>query len=77
MNEKLTKSPLTYVVAQIKFSTRLKMEKYMPELQEIIKKDFSEYKEQTTKSIEFNDDTCKYNTTRNGTHNQPAFIQTP
>lgn len=63
MHEKIKKSPLTYVLAQIKFSPILSMEEtHIPDLQKVIRTDFSEYKEQTIESFNLNNKT--YNKTK-------------
>ncbi len=40
MNKLLTKSPLTYVLAQIKISPILEMENYIPKVHDLIRRDF-------------------------------------
>jgi uncharacterized protein (TIGR04255 family) len=52
MHKKLTKSPLTYVLAQIKFREILGMKEYIPVLQEAIRSEFSEYNEQKITAID-------------------------
>ncbi len=52
MNKLLTKSPLTYVLAQIKISPILEMKKYIPKLQDLIRKEFPLYNEINIQAIE-------------------------
>jgi uncharacterized protein (TIGR04255 family) len=64
MHEKLRKSPLTYVLAQIKFNEFLKMDEQIPAIQEAIRDQFSEYKCQEIQSINIANGTYKCDATK-------------
>lgn len=53
MHEKLSKSPITYVLAQIRFTNIESIEKYIPELQEAIRQQFPFFKKITIQAIDF------------------------
>jgi uncharacterized protein (TIGR04255 family) len=55
MHEKLSKSPITYVLAQVRFTNIESMEKYIPELQEIIRQQFPIFKKITIQAIDLRD----------------------
>lgn len=52
MDRKLSKPPLTYVLAQIKISQILDIEKFIPQLQEAIRKDFPRFDKFEIQSFE-------------------------
>lgn len=52
MHETLRKSPLTYVLAEIKFSEILSMSDHIVELQKTIRDAYSEFRQQTIKTID-------------------------
>jgi len=55
MHEKLSKSPITYVLAQVRFTNIESMEKYIPDLQEIIRQQFPIFKKITIPVIDLRD----------------------
>lgn len=55
MHVKLSKSPITYVLIQIRFTNIEAMEKYVPELQEAIRQQFPFFKKVTIQAIDFRD----------------------
>ncbi len=53
MHKKLKKSPLTYVIAQVRFSEMLDIEDYIKEIQKAVRDEFSEFKVQNITAIDF------------------------
>lgn len=55
MHEKLSNSPITYVLIQIRFTNIESIEKYVPELQESIRQEFPFFKKITIQAIDLRD----------------------
>ncbi len=53
MGKKLTNSPLIYVIMQVSIGSIMTMAKYIPELQDLIRKDFPESKRRTAQTFSF------------------------
>lgn len=56
-NKKLRKSPLTYVLAQVRISQIESIADYVPKIQEVVRKDFPIYQEVNIQTIEIKDKT--------------------
>lgn len=55
--QKLQRQPVTLVLAEFRFSTVLSMKKFVPEIQEHLRKDFPEYQEKSEHRIELDGQT--------------------
>lgn len=56
MHKILSKSPITYVFAQVRFTSIESISKYIPEIQDKIRNDFPQFKEVTIYAIEVRDE---------------------
>jgi uncharacterized protein (TIGR04255 family) len=68
MGVKMSKAPIFYTIGQVKFSPVLDMEKYVPKIQEELRKDFPRFKQDSINVFQLHIE---------GATSRPSFTQTP